>query len=170
MGLLYLLDLFPKVGLKWLSLLNIIFFQSSTVHFLWPSQKAILLSFTVWVRRGLINIFLEGIFSLLRYKPWMLLTEMCCRAGNTAYSCSAVREGFLCRRIFMSRRVPSMTLQFCRVSSHIPRLDGLVRMVPGMGPQANQSGIGHLELILIFFKETLAFQSSEAIHLISAGK
>ncbi len=33
-GLQQMLDLFPKVGSKWLSSLNITFFQSSTVQFL----------------------------------------------------------------------------------------------------------------------------------------
>jgi hypothetical protein len=75
----------------------------------------------------LTDIFLESMFSFLRHNPWMILTEMFCRAGNRAFSCLAVRKDFLCRHIFMS---------WLQTISYLPRLDRLVRMVLGMGQQA----------------------------------
>ncbi len=57
-------------------------------------------------------IFLEGSFSFARQILWMVLMKMFSRAGYRAFSCLAVRMGFLSRCFLMSQRMESMTFRF----------------------------------------------------------
>jgi hypothetical protein len=117
-------------------------------------------------RRGLTAIFLEDMFSFQRHNPWMVLTEMFCKAGIRAFDCLAFREGFLCRHMFMSLRIFHINgLTVLQAGSYLLKLDRLVRMFLAWASRGIRSAFDIWSWSLIFFNH-----SSTATFLVSEEK